>query len=435
MPRGESMQPNSQAALPAKEIIREAARCLTCFDAPCVSACPARIDIPGMIAMVRSGNLSGAAAAVRSANALAATCGAVCPAEVYCQPACTQAKKGAPVRIREIHQYATMSERVRPLNPVAAPPTGKSVAVIGGGPAGLGCAFGLAMRGHAVDLYNEGPPGGVPARSIPLFRLPWDLLAQDTGFIAPWYSHRDCVVDGPGYERIAATHDAVLIAVGLGQDRPLGIPGEQLSGVVPVLEFLEGARRHAETFRTGERVVVIGGGNVSLDAAATARRSGAREVTLLYRRTLNEMRAWSAETGEARRQGVEFRFLSVPVEITGAGGVVAGVRCRRTRLGATRDASGRPVPEEVPGSEFAVPADTVVVAIGQVMRASWLADLARTGAGYIRVDGDFKTSVPGVFAAGDAVGGEGTIVLSVAQGMRAAGAIHGHIMRGRDGSS
>jgi len=422
------------------EVLREAAKCLTCFDAPCTAACPAHIDIPGMIAMVRSGNLSGAAAAVRSANALAAVCGAICPSEVYCQPACTQGKKGDPVRIREIHQFATMSERVRPLRPFPAPPTGKSVGVVGGGPAGLACAFGLAMRGHAVDLYNDGPPGGVPGRSIPPFRLPADVLGQDTDFLAPWYRHHDRVVDAPGYGEIAAAHDALFIAVGLGRDRRAGIQGEHLTGVVPVLEFLENARRDRGKFRAGERVVVIGGGNVSLDAAATARRAGAREVVLLYRRSQNEMRAWKAEIEEARRQGVDFRFLSAPVEIIGTGvsarggrGSVSGVRCRRTRLGPELDGSGRPVPVDVPRSEFDIPADMVVIAIGQVMRASWLPPFERTGAGYIRVDGNFMTSIPGVFAGGDAVGGEGTIVLSVAQGKRAARAIHDYIMRQRDG--
>ncbi|HTO95209.1 MAG TPA: FAD-dependent oxidoreductase [Bacteroidota bacterium] len=428
--------PQSKPYEPGRmEVLREAAKCLTCFDAPCTAACPAHIDIPGMIAMVRSGNLSGAAASVRRANALAAVCGAICPSEIYCQPACTQAKKGSPVRIREIHQYATMSERARPLNPVVAPQTGKTVAVIGGGPAGLGAAFRLAMRGHTVDLYNAGAPGGVPARSIPGFRLPDDVLAQDREFIAPWYRLHECVVDRLMFEKIAATHDALLIAVGLGRDRLPGIPGEHLTGVVPVLEFLERAKLDPGTFRSGERVVVIGGGNVSLDAAATARRSGARNVTLLYRRTQNEMRAWKAETDEAQRQGVEFRFLSIPVEILGAGGAVTGVRCRRTRLGQKQDNSGRRVPEEVPGSEFELPADTVIVAIGQVLRADWLPGIARTSAGYVRVDGNFMTSAPGVFAAGDAVGGEGTIVLSVAQGEIAAGAIDGYIMRGRDGES
>ena len=433
MPPADPMQPNSLAILSEREVGREAARCVTCFDAPCVSACPAHIDIPGMIAMVRSGNLTGAAAKVRSANPLAAACGAICPAEVYCQAACTQAKKGAPVRIREIHFHATLSERDRPLKPVAAPSSGRSVGVIGGGPAGLACAFGLAMRGHAVDLYNDGPPGGVPRKSIPLFRLAEDVLCQDTGFLDRFCTLHDSVVDRPAFERIASMHDAVFVAVGLGRDRQLGIDGEDLAGVIPVLEFLERARREPGTIRTGRRVVVVGGGNVSLDAAATARRLGASEVVLLYRRTADEMRAWSAERDEARRQGVEFRFLTIPVEIVGVGGNAAGVLCRRTRLGSRQDASGRRGPEEVPGSDFEIPADTVIVAVGQVIRAAWLPDLARTPGGFIRVDGEFMTTSPGVFAAGDAVGGEGTIVLSAAQGLRAAGAIHEHIMRERDG--
>ncbi|HUI09370.1 MAG TPA: FAD-dependent oxidoreductase [Bacteroidota bacterium] len=415
------------------EVLREAAKCLTCFDAPCTSACPAHIDIPGMIGMVRSGNLAGAAAAVRSANALAAVCGAICPQEVYCQAACTRGKNGAPVRIRELHMFATGSERTRPLAPASRPSTGRTVAVIGGGPAGLGCAFGLAVRGHAVDLYNDGPPGGVPRRTIPPFRLPDDVLGQDIGFLASSYRFHDCVVDAPAFASIAASHDAVFIAAGLAHERVLGIPGEHLGGVLPALRFLERAKRDPSAAVTGARVVVVGGGNVSLDAAAVARRSGAGAVVLLYRRSANEMRAWSAEREEARRQGVEFLFLAVPVEIVGSGGAVSGVRCRRTRLGARLDATGRPVPQEVPGSEFLIPADSVIVSVGQELRAAWLPNLARTAAGFIRVDRDFRTSSPGIFAGGDATAGEGTIVLSVAQGMGAARAIHEHIMRNRDG--
>ena len=433
MPPGEPMPPNNPTGLDVTEALREAAKCLGCFDAPCATACPAHIDIPGMIAMVRSGNLTGAAAAVRSANAMAAVCGAICPSEVYCQPACTRAKRGAPVRIRELHMFATMSERMRPIRPVPAPATGKRVAVLGGGPAGLACAFALAMRGHAVDLYNDGPPGGVPHRSIPPFRLPEEVLLQDTAFLSSCCTLHQGAVERAAYESIVASHDAVFIAVGLGRDRRLGIPGEQLRGVRPVLEFLEQARRDPGASHAGRRVVVVGGGNVSLDAAATARRLGAAGVVLLYRRTAEEMRAWSAELEEARRQGVEFLFLSIPVEVTGAGGNVAGLRCRRTRLGEALDSSGRRIPEEIPGSEFLLPADTVIVAIGQVLGAAWIPELARTRAGYILVDTEFRTSTPGVFAGGDAVGGEGTIVLSVAQGMRAAGAIHEHIMRKRDG--
>jgi NADPH-dependent glutamate synthase beta subunit-like oxidoreductase len=201
-----------------------------------------------------------------------------------------------------------------------------------------------------------------------------------------------------------------------------------LESVFPVLEFLETAKRRPHTIRIGSRVIVVGGGNVSLDAAATARRLGAAEVTLLYRRGEQQMLVWSAELGEARRLGVEFRFHAKPLEIVGRGRV-EGVKCRTMRSGAENDDSGRPVPVEVPGADFLLPADSVIVAIGQEVRADWLSGLGRTKKGFISVDGKFQSSMAGVFAGGDAVSGEGTVVRSLAQGKQAAHAIHQYVTR------
>ncbi len=406
----------------------EAERCLYCFDAPCTSACPVHIDIPAFIAMIRSGNAPGASWLVRSANALAGTCGRICPSEVYCQPACTRAKQDAPVLIRELHLYATRSERAREFHTVTSPRTGKRVAVLGAGPAGLGCAVELSKLGHHVDLYNDGPPGGVPLKSIPPFRLPDEDLIHDTGILGRFFTAHDGTIDAPMFGGITGTHDAVFVAVGLGRDRSLGIPGEELASVFPVLEFLETAKKRPHTLSIGSRVIVVGGGNVSLDAAATAKRLGAAEVTLLYRRGEQQMLVWSAELGEARRRGVEFRFHAKPFEIVGRGRV-EGVRCRTMRLSAENDDSGRPVPVEIPGSDFLLPADSVVVAIGQNVRADWLTGLGRTKKGFISVDGNFQSSMSGVFAGGDAVSGEGTVVRSLAHGKQAAHAIHEYIMR------
>jgi glutamate synthase (NADPH/NADH) small chain len=430
MQREETTPPNKTApdVFNNRRAQVEAERCLYCFDAPCTSACPVHIDIPAFIAMIRSGNAPGAAWLVRNANALAGTCGRICPSEVYCQPACTRAKQDAPVLIRELHLYATRSERAREFHTVTSPRTGKRVAVLGAGPAGLGCAVELSKLGHHVDLYNDGPPGGVPLKSIPPFRLPEEDLIHDTGILGRFFTAHDGTIDAPMFGGITGNHDAVFVAVGLGRDRPLGIPGEELESVFPVLEFLETAKKRPHTLSIGSRVIVVGGGNVSLDAAATARRLGAAEVTLLYRRGEQQMLVWSAELGEARRLGVEFRFHAKPFEIVGRGRV-EGVRCRTMHLSAENDDSGRPVPVEVPGSDFLLPADSVVVAIGQDVRADWLTGLGRTKKGFISVDGNFQSSMSGVFAGGDAVSGEGTVVRSLAQGKQAAHAIHEYIMR------
>ncbi|HTY60479.1 MAG TPA: FAD-dependent oxidoreductase, partial [Bacteroidota bacterium] len=298
-----------------------------------------------------------------------------------------------------------------------------------GGPAGLGCAFELARLGHEVDLYNDGPPGGVPLKSIPPFRLPGEDLARDTEFLRSHFSLHETVIDRRVFDSVAASHDALFIAVGLGHDRPLGIPGENLRNVYPVLGFLETAKRNPRSLTIGSRVIVVGGGNVSLDAASTAVKLGADEVTLLYRRSEEQMLVWRAELAAARRLGVVFRFLSAPVSIAGKDRV-EGVLCRGMRLGERVDGSGRPVPVPIPGSDTLFPADSVIVAIGQDLSAGWLPPLARTARGHISVDGSFRTSVAGMFAGGDAATGEGTVVRSLADGVQAARSMHQYMTGG-----
>ena len=409
--------------LSPREARIEAERCLQCFDAPCVAACPTRIPVPTFIAMIRSGNPIGAAEQVKAANPLANICGAVCPQEVFCQSVCTRAKQDGPVRIRELHAHATAAEAARGFSRPAIANGGARVAIVGGGPAGLACGFELARLGHEPHVYEREAIGGVPRASIPGFRLPERALRDDLSFLAAFVQvhHEDVTA-----ERLLALrrgHPAVFLACGLGRDRRLGVSGEELPGVLPVLAFLEQARRDPGALAIGERVVVIGGGNVSLDAAATARRLGAREVTLVYRRSEREMRVWRGELEEARAQGVQVRYLASPAEITGEGRV-RSVRCVVMELGPERDASGRAVPIEVAGAEFDLPADTVIVAIGQRIGAGLPDAIARTGAGYVKVDADYRTTLDGVFAGGDAIAGEGTIVQSVAQGQAAAAAIH-----------
>ncbi len=407
----------------------ESERCLQCFDAPCTEACPAHIDIPKFIRMVRSGNIIGAAEVVKTSNALANTCGKICPEEVFCQSVCTRAKQDAAIHIRELHFFATQFESQKAFSKTTLfPPSDGVVAVIGAGPAGLSCAFELVKLGYKVDVFEKDGAGGVPRNSIPSFRLPESVLESDTRFLSNHFKLKKEVINTRSFEDIRRRYQAVFLAVGLGNDRPLGILGERTNGVFPVLQFLHRAKSQPAAVSVGARVVIVGGGNVSLDAASTAKRLGAESVVLIYRRGEQEMRVWKAELDEARRQGVEIRFLTSPVSIVGKSDVT-GVICRRTQLSKETDTSGRRVPIEVQGSDFVIDADTVIIAIGQTVDAEWLDEFEKKADGYLKVNKSFHTSVAGVFAGGDMIAGEGTIVQSVAHGKQAAHAMHEYLSK------
>lgn len=379
--------------------------------------------------MICSGNVIGAAEVVKTANAMANTCGKICPEEVFCQSACTRAKQDSPIQIRELHFYATQVESKNGFSKTRLfPNIDGAVAVIGAGPAGLSCAFELSKLGYKVDVYDKDGLGGVARSSIPSFRLAEDELDADTKFLSKYFRLKKEDVNARMFDEIKHQHKAVFLAMGLGKDRPVGIPGERLKGVFPVLHFLHKAKTQPSGISVGDRVVIIGGGNVSLDAAATAKRLGAESVILLYRRSESEMRVWKSELNEARSQGVEIRFLTNPVSIVGKS-EVTGVMCRHTRLSKETDESGRRVPIEVKGSDFVLDAHTVIIAIGQTIGAEWLEGFERTGNGYVKVNKSLHTSVAGVFAGGDMVAGEGTIVQSVAHGKNAAHTIHEHLSK------
>jgi dihydropyrimidine dehydrogenase (NAD+) subunit PreT len=405
----------------------ESERCLQCFDAPCMAACPTHIDVPKFISMIRTNNIIGAAEVVKTSNALANTCGKICPQEVFCQSECTRGKQDSPIQIRELHFFATQQEVKRGFSPTRSfPVSGKNIAVIGAGPAGLGCAFELAKLGHHVDVYDAHKPGGVPRKSIPSFRLAARELESDTKFLSRFFKVKKHIVDSKAFQRIRREHDATFLAVGLGRDRLLGVAGEKLKGVLPVLQFLEKVKINPSKMKVGKKVVIVGGGNVSLDAAAMAKRLGAESVLLIYRRSEKEMRVWMGELDEARRQGVEIRFLINPISLIGKS-KVTGIKCRRTRLSKQKDKTGRPIPVEIKGSDFILDADTVVIAIGQTIEANWVGGFERKGGAYVKVSENFHTSVPGVFAGGDMIAGEGTIVQSVSHGKYAARAIHEYL--------
>ena len=401
----------------------EAERCLQCFDAPCEQACPTHIKIPKFIGMIRNGNIIGAAKVVKTSNALINVCGKICPEETFCQSVCTRSKQDEPIKIRELHFYATQEEAKQGFALTKPfPKSRKKIAVVGAGPSGLGCAFELTKLGYKVDVFDKRKPGGVPRSSIPAFRLADKELESDIKFLSKYVSLKKKTVDGKVFAQIQKSYDATFLAIGLGKDRPVGIPGEKLKGVLAVLEFLESAKANLRKTKIGKRVIIIGGGNVSLDAGATAKRLGAESVILIYRRSEKEMRVWKAELEEARKQGVEIRFLTNPIAVIGKI-KVQGIKCRHTKLSKQKDKSGRPIPIEVKGSEFIIDADNIIIAIGQSIAADWLEGFGREK-GYIKVDENFRTSVDKVFAGGDMINGEGTIVQSVAQGKHAAQAIH-----------
>lgn len=389
--------------------------------------CPVHIDIPKFISMIKSGNVIGAAKVVKTSHALANVCGKVCPEEVFCQSVCNRAKQDTPIQIRELHFFATQHEAKNGFAAVRQfPKNGKKVSVIGAGPAGLGCAFELSKLGHDVHVYDAKGFGGVPRNSIPAFRLSEEELRSDIEFISPCFHPHQLNVDGEAFGKIRKQCDAMFIGVGLGLDKRLEIRGEHLIGVFPVLEFLERAKKKGLRSGVGKRFVIVGGGNVSLDAAATAKHLGAKEVVLVYRRSEKEMKVWKSELEEAKKLGVQMQFLTQPLEVVGEDHVV-GLRCRRTRLSDEVDSSSRPVPVEVPNSDFEIDADTVVIAIGQQIHADFVRFFERTKQGFIKVDETFRTSLPGIYAGGDAIAGEGTIVQSVGHGKQAAHAMHEYL--------
>lgn len=407
----------------------EAERCLYCFDAPCTQACPVHIDIPQFISMIKSGNVIGAAKVVKTSNALANICGKICPEEIFCQSVCNRAKQDTPIMIRELHFFATQHEAKRGCSPLRSfAKNGKKVAVIGAGPAGLGCAFELVKLGCKVHVYDAKGLGGVPRSSIPSFRLSDDELRSDIEFLSPHFHTHQMNVDARTFERIRQQHDAVFVGVGLGLDKQLGIRGEHLNGVFPVLAFLERAKRNGQRRAIAERVVIVGGGNVSLDAAATAKYLGAKDVVLVYRRSEMEMKVWKSELEEAKKHGVQMQFLTQPLEVLGDDHVV-GLRCCRNRLSDERDSSGRLIPIPIDNSDFVIAADAIVIAIGQQIKSDFVNQFERTKQGYITVDEKFQTSLQGVFAGGDAIAGEGTIVQSVAHGKQAAWAMHEYLKK------
>lgn len=408
----------------------EADRCLYCYDAPCIMACPTGIDIPAFIKKIAFGNRRGAARTILESNILGASCARVCPTSVLCEGACVmQDRDQKPIKIGRLQRYATdaVAGREASLLEKPAAPNGKKVAVIGSGPAGLGCAAELARLGYAVTVFERREkPGGLNTYGIAYYKLRPETSLDEVEVVKSLGVDIRCGVEvgkDVAMDTLREDYDAVFLGVGLGHTHTLGVPGEDLPEVVEALAFIEELRtRPLHEVPVGRHVVVIGCGNTAIDAVTQARRLGAESATIVYRRGETDMPAYEYEYDIAKTDGCGFVFHAAPVAILGDG-AVTGIRVVRTEA----DADGRATP--VPGSEYDIPCDMVIKALGQekqvAMLESLLPDLELDKAGRIvRDEKTGQTSVPGVFAGGDAANGGREVVNAVAEGKKAARGMH-----------
>ncbi len=416
----------------------EASRCLECTNAKCVAGCPVNVNIPSFVTKLAEGDLPGAATSLLGDNCLPAVTGRVCPQETQCECLCVRGVKGKPVAIGALERFVADWARTQEQPPVIATPTGKRIAVVGSGPGGLAAAGELVRLGHAVTVFEAfHTAGGVLIYGIPEFRLPKAVVAAEVARLEAMGVTIECnMVIGKTItiEELRADFQAIFIAVGAGLPQLMGVPGENLKGVYAANEYLTrvnlmGAWEFPKAptpVLPGKRVCVVGGGNVAMDAVRTARRLGATEATIVYRRTKDEMPARAEEIHHAEEEGIRFALLTAPSAIIGdEQNWVRGLRCVRMELGEP-DASGRRSPQIIKGSEHVIDCDVVISAIGtraNPLLTSTCPDLKLDRRGNIVVDDTGMTSIPGIFAGGDIVRGAATVILAMGDGKSAAAAI------------
>jgi glutamate synthase (NADPH/NADH) small chain len=433
--------------------VAEAGRCLQCKNQPCRQGCPVEVYIPQFIKLIAERDFAGAIQKIKEKNALPAVCGRVCPQENQCEKYCTLGKKNEPVAIGRLERFAADWELAKGVLPQeVAPPTGFKVAVIGSGPGGLTCAADLAKLGHEVTIFEAlHVPGGVLMYGIPEFRLPKQVVQAEiqnliklgvkieVNAVVGKFATIDELMNEEGF-------DAVYVGTGAGLPYFMNIPGENSCGVYSANEFLTRTNlMKAYLFpewdtpiKIGKKVAVLGGGNVAMDAARTALRLGAEESWIVYRRSKSELPARHEEVENAIEEGVKFAFLTSPTKILAdENGKVKAMECLRYELGEP-DASGRRSPVPIPGSEFIMDVDTVVVAIGQgpnplIPRTTPGLEVTRKG-NIVADPATGATSKPGVFAGGDVVTGAATVILAMGAGRVAANSIHAYLMAKKEGA-
>jgi len=432
-----------------EEAIREASRCLQCVKKPCIAGCPVLMDIPGFIEAIKKKDFEKALRIIRDTNCLPAITGRVCPQEDQCQKVCVIARVGDPISIGALERFVADWHRLH--TPHSTPPLvssplagedeggGVKIAVVGSGPAGLTCAAELTGMGYAVTIF-EGfhEPGGVLVYGIPEFRLPKAIVSGEIDYLKSLGVHvATNVLIGRALtiaDLFQKGYKAIFIGTGAGLPQFMGIPGENLNGVYSANEFLTRVNlmkahkfpEYDTPVKIGKKVAVIGGGNVAMDAARTAKRLAAEHVYLIYRRTENEMPARIEEVVRAKEEGIEFQLLTAPVRYVGdEKGFLRQAECIRMELGEP-DSSGRRRPVPIKGSEFKIEIDQAVVAIGStpnpIIRRT-TPELKVKKRGEIEADEDGRTSIPGVFAGGDIVTGAATVITAMGAGRKAADAI------------
>ncbi|SDC55109.1 sulfide dehydrogenase (flavoprotein) subunit SudA [Candidatus Frackibacter sp. WG13] len=429
-----------------EEALAEAERCLQCKNRPCVDGCPVEVPIPDFIDKILEEDFDDAVDIIKGKNALPAICGRVCPQEEQCEIECILGKKGEPVAIGALERFVADfdldSDKEEEINSVEA--KGVKVAIVGSGPSGLTAAADLAKLGYQVTLFEAlAEPGGVLRYGIPEFRLPKSIVDEEIDYI------KQLGVEVKTNVLIGSTltidelreegYEAIFVGTGAGLPYFLNLPGENLNGVYSSNEFLTRANlmkaykfpEYKTPIVTGKNVAVVGAGNVAMDSARTALRLGAEEVSIVYRRSRNEMPAREEEIENAEEEGIDFKLLRNPVKIIGDGdGWVKELECVKMELGEP-DSSGRPRPIAIEGSNFTIPVDTVVIAIGQgpnPLLSKKTPELETTEWDNIIVDEEtYETSIEGVFAGGDVIGGAATVIAAMGDGRKAADEIQAYL--------